>query len=95
MVNLPLRPVALPDAAERAYATWVGELDEKLGAKDADWYAVCRDTLVELCAPGADLAERLADPAVPAATKAMLATLDPRTFTSVPADLSPDRYAFV
>ena len=98
MANLPLRPVALPDAAERAYAAWVGELDERLGAKDADWYAICRDTLVELCAPGADLAERLADPAVPAATKAMLAALDPRNITLEPeyyGDVDREKFARV
>ena len=98
MVNLPLRPVALPDAAERVYSAWLGELDEKLGAKDADWYAICRDTLVELCAPGADLAERLADPAVPAATKAMLATLDPRNITLEPeyyGDVDREKFARV
>jgi acetyltransferase-like isoleucine patch superfamily enzyme len=98
MVNLPLRPVALPDAAERIYAAWLGELDDKLGAKDADWYAICRQTLVDLCAPGADLAERLADPAVPAATKAMLATLDPRNVTLEPeyyGDVDRERFARV
>ena len=98
MVNLPLRPVALPDAAERIYAAWLGELDDKLGAKDADWYAICRETLVDLCAPGADLAERLADPAVPAATKAMLATLDPRNVTLEPeyyGDVDRERFARV
>ena len=98
MVNLPLRPVALPDAAERIYAAWLGELDDKLCAKDADWYAICRETLVDLCAPGADLAERLADPAVPAATKAMLATLDPRNVTLEPeyyGDVDRERFARV
>jgi acetyltransferase-like isoleucine patch superfamily enzyme len=98
MVNLPLRPVAIPDGAERVYAAWLGELDERLGAKDADWYAICRDTLVDLHAPGADLAERLADPGVPAATKAMLATLDPRNITLEPeyyGDVDREKFARV
>ncbi|HEU4828026.1 MAG TPA: acyltransferase [Gemmatimonadales bacterium] len=98
MVNLPLRPVALPEAAERIYTAWLGELEERLGAKDADWYAICRDTLIELYAPGADLAERLADPAVPAATKAALATLDPRNITLEPeyyGDVDREKFARV
>jgi acetyltransferase-like isoleucine patch superfamily enzyme len=98
MANLPLRPIALPEAGERIYAAWLGELDERLGARDADWYAICRDTLVELHAPGADLTERLADPAVPAATKALLATLDPHNITLEPeyyGDVDREQFARV
>jgi len=98
MVNLPLRPIALPAAGERIYAAWLGELDERLGARDADWYAVCRDTLVDLHVPGADLAERLADPAVPAATRALLATLDPHNITLEPeyyGDVDREKFARV
>ncbi|HEU5051045.1 MAG TPA: acyltransferase [Gemmatimonadales bacterium] len=98
MPHLPLRPLSLPDAAERIYAAWLGELDERLGEAGADWYVIARDTLVELYAPGADLAERLADPAVPAATRAMLATLDPRNITLEPeyyGDVDQERFARV
>ncbi|MGE5927097.1 MAG: acyltransferase [Gemmatimonadota bacterium] len=98
MVNLPLRPVALPEAAERIYSAWLGELEEKLAARDADWNVICRDTLRDLLAPGADLAERLDDPAVPAATKALLATLDPRNVTLEPeyyGDVDRERFARV
>ena len=98
MLILPLRPIALPAAGERIYATWLGELDERLGARDADWYAICRDTLVDLHVPGADLAERLADPAVPVATKALLATLDPHNITLEPeyyGDVDREKFARV
>jgi galactoside O-acetyltransferase len=88
MALLPLRPVALPEATDRAITRWVGALDEQLRAPGTDRAALVRDTLAALWYPGLDVARALADPATPPATQAALLALDPRHGT-----LEPEYYA--
>ena len=98
MVLLPLGSVSLPPAAEQINAAWLGQLEEQLDAPGADWYAVVRETLTALMAPGTDPAEQLEDPAVPAATKVQLAALDPHNITLEPeyyGDVDRERFARV
>jgi acetyltransferase-like isoleucine patch superfamily enzyme len=99
MAYLPLRTVALPQAPERFYDTWLDELDGRLSAPDADWYRVTRDVLFGLWYPGlSDHDALVEDPATPAATRAALLALDPRNVTLEPeyyADVDPERYARV
>ncbi len=91
MVLRPLRTVALPDAAARVHDAWLAELDSALGAPDADWYRICRDTLFALWYPGlSDYAALVQDPATHAATRAALLALDPHNIT-----LEPEYYAEV
>jgi acetyltransferase-like isoleucine patch superfamily enzyme len=91
MVLRPLRQVALPDAAKAANAAWLGELDRALEVSSADWYRVCRDTLYSLWHPdSASYDTRLADPALPATSRAALLALDPHNIT-----LEPEYYAEV
>ncbi len=87
----PLRPVALSDAARQAQEAWLRELEQAIEAPGADWYRICRDTLYALWYPdGAGYAARLADPALPAASRAALLALDPHHIT-----LEPEYYAEV
>ena len=99
MAFLPLRAVALPDAANAVYDAWLGELGERLGEAGADWYRLARDVLFQLWYPGhADYDGMLQDPAVPVASRAALAALDPRGITLEPeyyADVDAERFARV
>ena len=99
MPHLPLRAIALGEAADRVHDAWLDQLGGRLGESAADWYRVARDTLVELCAPGVtDYEERIADPAVPLATRASLLALDPRNITLEPeyyGDVDPAKFARV
>jgi acetyltransferase-like isoleucine patch superfamily enzyme len=85
MVLRPLRQLALPDQVREANDLWLQKLEEKLSAKDADWYAVARDALFYIWYPGAgDYDHLVQDPATPAATRAQLLALDPRNVTLEP-----------
>jgi acetyltransferase-like isoleucine patch superfamily enzyme len=85
MVLRPLRQLALPDQAREANDAWLKKLDEKLSARDADWYAVARDALFHIWYPGAgDYDHLVQDPSIPAATRAQLLALDPRNVTLEP-----------
>ena len=88
---LPLKALSLPAQAQQLHDVWLAELDAALGAPDADWSMICRDTLYQLWYPGGRSWENLmADPATPAATRAALLALDPRHVT-----LEPEYYADV
>lgn len=99
MVLRPLRQVALPDTAQHANRAWLEELERGLDAPGADRYRVCRDTLYALWHPdGAGYAERLAEPALPQASRAALMALDPHNITLEPeyyAEVDPEKFARV
>ena len=99
MAFLPLRAVALPDAAGTVYDAWLGELGERLSEPGADWYRITRDVLFQLWYPGhADYDGMVRDPALPAPTRAALAALDPHGITLEPeyyADVDAERFARV
>ena len=99
MAFLPLRAVALPDAASTVYDAWLGELGERLSEPGADWYRIARDVLFALWYPGhADYEGMVQDPALPLATRAVLTGLDPRGITLEPeyyADVDAARFARV
>ena len=99
MVHLPLRPVALPETAERAYDAWLEELGGRLAEPGADWNRLAREVLYDLHYPGfGAYDERLADPRTGAAARAALLALDPRNITLEPeyyADVDRDRFARV
>jgi acetyltransferase-like isoleucine patch superfamily enzyme len=99
MVHLPLRTVAIPEAAERVHAAWIAELAERLADGPEGWNRVARDVLVQLCAPDVtDYDERVADPAVPLARRESLLALDPRNVTLEPeyyGDIDAARFARV
>jgi acetyltransferase-like isoleucine patch superfamily enzyme len=89
MVLRPLRPVGLPDTTARVNQEWLDTLDARLGAADADWNRIARDTLCDIWYPGlSDYDGLVADPATPPATRAALLALDPRNVT-----LEPEYYA--
>ncbi|MDT8436606.1 MAG: acyltransferase [Gemmatimonadota bacterium] len=94
MVQLPLRAVPVAPDAEAAYDEWIRGIDERLADPGCDRNALVAETLRELFFPAlpADVdASRL-----PAATRAALASLDPRGVTLEPEhyrDIDPERYA--
>ncbi|HEV8148965.1 MAG TPA: acyltransferase [Gemmatimonadales bacterium] len=91
MVLRPLRQVSLPQATQASNDAWLAELDAALGAPQADWARICRDTLFGLWYPGAPGCDALLeDRKTPAATRAVLLALDPHNIT-----LEPEYYAEV
>ena len=99
MPYLPLRTVAMPEATDRFFDGWLEQLQDRLGAADADWSRLTRDILFEIWYPGlTDYDALVEDPATPAATRAALLSLDPRNVTLEPeyyADVDAERYARV
>lgn len=97
MVLRPLRKLPLPDAAERAYSSWLGEIEERLSDPACDRYALCREVLCELYFPHVGNYEDVAaDPDTPASTRAALLALDPHNVTLEPEyyhEIDPARYA--
>jgi acetyltransferase-like isoleucine patch superfamily enzyme len=96
MPLLPLRPVALPDAASRVFDAWLEELAGRLAESGADWSRLTREVLYQLYYPGhGDYDERLADPRTPPAARIALLSLDPRNITLEPeyyADVDQERF---
>jgi acetyltransferase-like isoleucine patch superfamily enzyme len=91
MVLRPLRTIALPAAAQAVNDAWLAELEASIAAPGADWGRICRDTLHALWYPGSGAYdELLADPGLPAGTRAALLALDPANVT-----LEPEYYADV
>ncbi|HEU4699023.1 MAG TPA: acyltransferase [Gemmatimonadales bacterium] len=99
MAYLPLRTVALPDAASSLYDAWLEEIGARLADPATDRAELVRDTLFQIWYPGhADYAAMVADPAVPLATRAALLGLDPRNVTLEPeyyADVDAEKFARV
>lgn len=95
MAFLPLREVAVADAADRAYERWLGSLDEQISDPSRDRAELCREVLTGLYYPQyAD-----ADPReLPEPTRIALLQMDPRNVTLEPeyyAEIDRDRYARV
>jgi len=92
---LPLREVAIPEAAGRAYDHWLATLDERLSDRSVDRNELCRSILTDLFYPQ----YRDADPAeLPEATALALLQMDPRNITLEPEyyrDIDPERYSRV
>lgn len=99
MAFLPLRKIDLNPATTRLYDDWLAALDSALAAPGADWYRIARDTLFDIYYPGhADYAGMAADPKLPPAARAALATFDPHNITLEPeyyADADQERFARV
>jgi acetyltransferase-like isoleucine patch superfamily enzyme len=99
MVHLPLQPVTLPPATERAYDAWLEQLGGRLAEAPADWYRIARETLYDLWYPGfGAYDERVADPQTSPAARAALLALDPANVTLEPeyyADVDRERFARV
>lgn len=99
MVHRPLRPLSLPEVSDRAFATWLAELDERLSDPGCDRYRLCREVLFDIYYPNfGRYDDRLADPSLPQATRAALLALDPHHITLEPEyyhEIDPERYARV
>jgi acetyltransferase-like isoleucine patch superfamily enzyme len=99
MVHLPLQPVTLPPATERAYDAWLEQLSGRLAESPADWSRIARETLYDLWYPGfGAYDERVADPQTSPAARAALLALDPANVTLEPeyyADVDRERFARV
>jgi acetyltransferase-like isoleucine patch superfamily enzyme len=99
MPYLPLRSVSLPQSTEQFFDGWLAELENRLQAPEADWYRLTRDLLLQLYYPGlGDYDAALANPKIPAATRASLLCLDPHNITLEPeyyAEVDAARYARV
>ncbi len=99
MAFLPLKTVALPQASERLFDTWLEALEADLAAPGADWNRITRDVLFRLWYPGeTDYDGLVADPATPLASRAALLSLDPLNVTLEPeyyADVDAQRFARV
>jgi acetyltransferase-like isoleucine patch superfamily enzyme len=95
MEFLPLRTVKLPDATERAYRSWLGELGDRLDDPGVDRNELVRGVLTELYYPQ----YMDTDPDELAATTRMaLHQMDPRHITLEPEyyrEIDVDRYAAV
>lgn len=91
MTIRPLRRVAIPEQVKRHRDRWLADLAAAIAAPGADWSAITAETLFLLSYPGqGSLVERLADPALPMASRIALESLDPRHVT-----LEPEYYAEV
>ena len=95
--RMPYRDLRLLPEGERAFERFLGELRERLDDPAVDRNLLCRDTLARLYGVALD-SDALADESVPAATRALYASFDPRNVTLEPeyyADVDPVRYARV
>ncbi len=99
MVLRPLRPLTLPGPTARVCTDWLAGLEDRLADPACDRAALCRETLFHLYYPGiADYDEVVADPKVPAPTRAALLALDPNNVTLEPEyyhEIDPEKYAGV
>ncbi|MFN2385588.1 MAG: acyltransferase [Thermoanaerobaculia bacterium] len=79
---MPLRKFRIGDLGEDVYPRFVAALAERLDDLAQDRNAVVRETLAQLyLGETGDLDEMQTDPAVPLATRALLASFDPRNAT--------------
>jgi acetyltransferase-like isoleucine patch superfamily enzyme len=99
MPIMPLQQVAPAAGMTRLTDEWLADLDGALRAKDADWGAVCRETLWALAHPGrGSWEERAEDQSLPLASRLAIQALDPANITLEPeyyADVDAARFARV
>lgn len=93
MTHLPLRSLDISPEAEHAYDEWLASLASKLADPARDRNELVRDVLTEIyipsLEPGVDTSR------LPAASQAIIASLDPRGSTMEPEyyrDMNPDLY---
>lgn len=95
MEFLPLRSVELPEATEREYARWVGEIADRLADPGVDRNELARQVLTDLYYP----TYAAADPdTLPDPLRLALMQLDPRNITLEPEyyrEIDPVKYARV
>jgi len=99
MPQMPLRQVAAPERFRKLGDAWLADLDAAIGAPDADWNRITRDTLCQLAFPGGGgWEERAANSSLPLASRLALEALDPANITLEPeyyADVDQARFARV
>ena len=93
MTHLPLRPLEITPEADSGYDEWLASLASSLADPERDRNDLVRDTLTQIyfpsLEPGTDTSR------LPAASRAVLATLDPRGATLEPEyyrDMDPELY---
>lgn len=93
MTHLPLRPLDITPEAEATYEEWLASLASNLADPERDRNELVRDALTEiyvpLLEPGVDTSR------LPAASRAVIASLDPRGATMEPEyyrDIDPELY---
>ncbi len=93
MTHLPLRPLEITPEAEAAYDEWLASLASELADPGRDRNELVRDALTEIyiptLEPGVDTSR------LPAASRAVIASLDPRGSTMEPEyyrDIDPELY---
>lgn len=93
MTHLPLRPLDITLEAEATYEEWLASLASNLADPERDRNELVRDALTEIyipsLEPGVDTSR------LPAASRAVIASLDPRGATMEPEyyrDIDPELY---
>jgi acetyltransferase-like isoleucine patch superfamily enzyme len=91
------RNVTLPNAGvRRLYEEFLDDLRARLQDPGTDRGRLCRDTLMRVWfGDGADYDERVSDPALPLATRSLVASMDPANVTLEPeyyGEMDVDRY---
>ncbi len=99
MAMLPLKRVELPAGFKTLGDAWLADLDAAIGAPDANWNEIARDTLFALGSPGqGSWLERANDASLSLPSRLALESLDPRNVTLEPeyyADVDAARFARV
>jgi len=93
MAHLPLRPLDISSVASATYEEWLADLDAQLADPSRDRDELVRETLRDIFYPA--LPHDQDESRLPAATRAALASLDPRAVTLEPEhyrDMDPERY---
>jgi len=93
MTHLPLRPIEITSEAEGAYDEWLASLASELADPGRDRNELVRDALTGIYLPS--LEPGIDQSRLPAASRAMIASLDPRASTMEPEyyrDMDPELY---
>ncbi len=93
MPHLPLRPLDITPEAEATYEEWLASLASNLADPERDRNELVRDALTEIYVPS--LEPCVDTSRLPAASRAVIASLDPRGATMEPEyyrDIDPELY---
>lgn len=93
MTHLPLRPLDITPEAEATYDEWLTSLASNLADPERDRNELVRDALTEIYVPS--LEPGVDTSRLPAASRAVIASLDPRGATMEPEyyrDIDPELY---